>query len=91
MMSTLLDRSKAMSEEKHKKNWIKAATKNKGALHEKLGVAKDEKIPAEKMKKAEHSKDPETRKEAVLAETLKGLHHKKPKALQTSLYGKKKG
>lgn len=57
--------------------WIAGAIKHKGALHEKLGVPKDKKIPEKKIIKAEHSKSPKLRKEAVLAETLKGLRKKK--------------
>ena len=55
-------------------NWIAGATKNKGALHRKLGVPEGEKIPAKKLAKAAHSKDPTERKEVALAKTLKGLH-----------------
>ena len=51
-------------------NWIKGATKNKGALHRKLGVPEGEKIPAKKLAKAAHSANPTTRKEATLAKTL---------------------
>jgi hypothetical protein len=61
-------------------HWIAGATKNKGALHRKLGVPEGEKIPAKKLAKAEHSKSPTERKEANLAETLKGMnreHHAK--------------
>lgn len=56
--------------------WIKGAIKHPGALREKLGVKKGEKIPQSKLKKAEHSKNPTTRKQAQLAETLKGLRKK---------------
>lgn len=56
-----------------KKMWIAEATKNKGALHKKLGVKQGEKIPESKIKKAEHSKSPKLRKEANLADTLKKL------------------
>ena len=59
-----------------KKNWIADATKNKGALHRKLGVKQGEKIPASKLKKAEHSKNPTERKEANLAKTLKSFKKK---------------
>jgi hypothetical protein len=57
--------------------WIAGATKNKGALHRKLGVPEKKNIPESKLKKAEHSKNPTLRKEAVLAETLKGFRKKK--------------
>jgi hypothetical protein len=54
-------------------NWIKDATKNKGALHRSLGVPMGEKIPMSKIKKAEKSSDPKLAKRARLAETLKGF------------------
>lgn len=56
-----------------KGNWIAGATKNKGALHRKLGVPEGKKIPAKKLAAAAKSKDPEERKEAALAKTLKGF------------------
>lgn len=52
------------------KQWIKSATKNKGALHRALGVKEGTKIPAKKMAKAAHSSNPKIRKEASLAKTL---------------------
>lgn len=55
------------------KDWIKGATKNKGALHRDLG----EKIPAKKLKKAEHSKNKKTAARARLAEELRGFAKKK--------------
>jgi hypothetical protein len=60
-----------------KKKWIAEATKNKGALHEKLGVPEGKKIPKSKIKKAEKSKSPTLRKEANLAETLGKMRKKK--------------
>jgi hypothetical protein len=69
--------------------WIKEATKNKGALHRKLGVPEGEKIPVEKLEKAEHSSDPTERKEAVLAKTLKGFHKKSSKDMANGMYSKK--
>jgi len=33
-----------------KKNWMKTAVKKPGALHEDLGIPKDQKIPASKLK-----------------------------------------
>ena len=59
------------------RQWIAAATKNKGALHRDLGVPEGQKIPAAKLRAAEHSKDPKTRRRARLAETLKNLNHKR--------------
>jgi len=55
------------------KNWIAGATKNKGALHEKLGIPEGKKIPVSKLNKAAKSKDPVERKEAALAKTLRGF------------------
>jgi hypothetical protein len=55
------------------KNWIAGATKNKGALHRKLGVPEGTKIPASKMAQAAKSSDPTERKEASLAKTLSGF------------------
>lgn len=45
-----------------KKKWIKDAIKHPGALHKKLGVPEDKKIPAKKLAKAAKSKNPTTRK-----------------------------
>lgn len=61
------------------KNWIKKATKEKGALHEALGVPLDKKIPSKKLDKALHSKNTKIRKEANLDKTLKSFHTKKGK------------
>lgn len=55
------------------KNWIAGATKNKGALHRKLGVPAGQKIPAKKLAAATKSSNPKERKEAALAKTLKGF------------------
>jgi len=54
-------------------NWIKDATKNKGALHRSLGVPEGKKIPMGKIKKAEKSSNPTLAKRARLAETLRGF------------------
>ncbi len=62
-----------MKEGGSSKKWIAGAVKNKGALHEALGVPEGKKIPERKLEKAEHSKDPLTRKRANLAETLRGF------------------
>ena len=90
MMSTLLDRSKTMSDAKpKKKKWIKEAIKHPGAMTEaakREGVSNSEYIQ-------EHKSDSgKAGQRARLAETLKGMHHKKHKglkALQSSLYHKK--
>lgn len=62
-----------------KKKWIQEATKNKGALHRKLGVPEGEKIPAKKLAKAAKSKNPTVRKEVALAKTLKKINKKRKK------------
>ena len=54
------------------KNWIAAATKNKGALHRALGVPQGKKIPESKLEKAAESGG-KLGKQARLAETLKGF------------------
>ena len=54
-------------------NWIKDATKNKGALHRSLGVPMGQKIPAKKLEKATHSSNPTLAKRARLAKTLRGF------------------
>lgn len=56
--------------------WIQKATKNKGALHRKLGVPEGEKIPAKKLAKGAKSKSPTVRKEVALAKTLKKMGKK---------------
>lgn len=52
-----------------KKKWIDKAIEHPGALHEELGVAKGEKIPAGKLEKAA-SAGGKLGKRARLAETL---------------------
>lgn len=59
-----------------RKNFIKDMHMEKGALHKKLGVPDNKKIPEKKIEKATHSKSSTLRKEAVLAETLRGLRRK---------------
>lgn len=58
-----------ISEEK----WIQKAIKHPGALHRKLGVPKDKKIPAAKLEAASHAKG-KLGQEARLAQTLKKLN-----------------
>ncbi len=60
--------------------WIQTAVKpkNKGLLHEKLGVPQGEKIPEKKLKKAEKAGG-KLAKEANFAENVKGLAKKKKK------------
>ena len=55
------------------KNWIAKATKNKGALHKKLGIPMGKKIPGKKLAKAAKAGG-KLGKEANLAKTLKKLH-----------------
>ena len=57
------------------RNWIAKAIKRPGALHRKLGVPQDEKIPAEKINAAA-KKGGALGKEARLAKTLKKLHER---------------
>ena len=52
------------------KNWIANATRNKGALHQNLGVPLGQKIPANKLAIGAKSKNPTIRKEVALAKTL---------------------
>ena len=60
--------------------WIEKATKNKGALHKKLGVAEDEKISGKKLaaaaKKAKSTGNTKLGREVALAKTLKKLKKK---------------
>lgn len=56
--------------------WIQEAINpaHKGALHKKLHVPMDEKIPSKRLVKAENSRNPGTRKQANLAMTLRKFH-----------------
>lgn len=54
------------------KNWIAGATKNKGGLHNSLGVPEGKKIPKAKIAKAA-SRSGKVGKQARLAETLEGM------------------
>ena len=55
------------------KNWIKDATKNKGALHKALKVPEDKKIPAKKLAKAAKTGSTKVKQEVALAKTLKSF------------------
>ena len=55
--------------------WIAGATKNKGALHRRLGVPANKTIPAKMLARAAKHHGIEG-KEARLAETLRHLHHR---------------
>lgn len=55
-----------------RRNWIKAAIRNPGALHRDLGVPMGKKIPARKLRKAA-SAGGKVGQRARLAETLKGM------------------
>jgi len=61
---------------KNKKNWIKDAVKNKGALHRATKTPAGEKIPEKKLAKAAKSTSPKVRKEVALARTLSKLRKK---------------
>lgn len=63
---------------KKNSNWIEAATKNKGGLHESLGYAEDATIPAKKVSAAA-KKGGKVGKQARLAQTLAKLRKKKGK------------
>ncbi len=54
------------------KKWIQEATKNKGALHKEMGIAKDKNIPEKALNKAAKSKG-KLGKRARLAKTLKKM------------------
>lgn len=57
--------------------WMKKAVKRPGALHRKLHVPLDEKIPTKKLDKALHSKNKLLREEAHFADVSKhSIHHK---------------
>lgn len=56
-------------------HWIKEATKNKGALHAKLGIPEGQKIPKGTLKTAAKHGG-KLAKEATLAMTLAKLHKK---------------
>jgi len=51
---------------------------NRGKLHAKLGVAKDQPIPAAKLAKAKASSSPALRKEATFAQNAKEWGSGKP-------------
>ena len=57
-------------------NWIQKAIKRPGALHKKLHVPEDEKIPASKLK-IKPSDTERTKHQKALAKTLSGFHKKK--------------
>ncbi len=56
-----------------KKNWIKGAIKNKGALRKTAGVKKGQKIPLSELNKLAKKKG-KTGLRARLAKTLRKLH-----------------
>lgn len=61
--------------EPHAKGRIHIKAKNKGKLHEKLGVPKGKKIPVAKIEAAERSPSPALRQEAQFAENARGFAH----------------
>lgn len=58
-----------------KKMFIQNAIKRPNALHRKLHVPLDKRIPEKKLAKAAHSKSRLLREEANLAKTLRKLPH----------------
>ena len=58
-----------------KKNWIKGAIKNPGALRKTLGAKKGQKIPAKKLNQAAKGigVSKKTAQRARLAKTLRGM------------------
>ena len=64
---------------KRKKKWIQKAVKHPGALHEALGIPKDQKIPAEKLK-AKPSDSPQMKRRKALARTLRSMPKKRAPA-----------
>jgi hypothetical protein len=67
----------------NEKNWIAGAIKRPGALHRKLGVPQDKKIPAGKLDAAA-KKGGLIGKEARLAKTLKSLHERQEQVQEHS-------
>ncbi len=59
-----------------KKDFIRGAIKQPGALRKSLHVKEGHKIPEAKLDKAAHSKNPLTKRRAVLAKTLRKLRSK---------------
>lgn len=62
-----------------REKWIQKAIKpkNRGKLHQELGVPEGKKIPKKKLAKAAKSKNPKLKKRADLAITLSKLAKKK--------------
>ena len=72
--STFMQKRKEAAKPKGK--WIGSAIKHPGALHEEMGIPKDEKIPRAKLAKAA-KKSGKIGKRGRLAETLEGLSKKR--------------
>lgn len=70
-----VDNSAEERAESPPKGRIHIKAKNKGKLHEKLGVPKGKKIPAAKIEAAEHADSPALRKEAQFAENARHFAH----------------
>lgn len=69
---------------------IKIKPKNKGKLHEDLGVAKGKKLTAAEIAKAKRSSNPAERKRATFAANARKWNKgKAPKSTASKLYGKK--
>jgi len=60
-----------------RKNWIKEAITQPGALRRKLKVPPGKKITTAQLNKASKSKNPRTRRQANLAKTLKKMSRKR--------------
>ena len=69
-----LDEYLQVIHEKQDKRWIQKAISKPGALHKALGVPKDEKISADKLK-VKPGDSPKMEKRKNLAKTLKKMHH----------------
>jgi len=66
-MATIL----ARKDHKNGKTTIKIKAKNKGKLHEDLGIAQDKKIPTKTLNKAEKNASPAEKKRIVFAKNAK--------------------
>ena len=62
---------KIKAKNKNGKLVIKIKEKNKGKLHEDLGVAEDKKIPTKKLEEAKKDASPAEKKRIVFAENAK--------------------
>jgi hypothetical protein len=77
MISRSSVRQQIMKPPAKRKNWIKEAITQPGALRRKLKVPPGKKITAAQLRKASRSKNPRTRRQANLAKTLKKMSRKR--------------